>query len=327
MSILKGLCLCLSVTQAAHTALAQAPPGVSRDTFDAWMREVSNAGRWGEDDSLGTLNLITPAIRAAAAHRVQAGIAISLARPLVAGANANAIAPLHIRYVRARAGDIDWFLDVPTLPMHGWAFSHLDALAHDAFRGFLYNRTPVTSIDTARGASRLGIDAMRGGIASRGVLVDIPRLRDLPYLDTNAVITPADLMAWEQRTGIRVQAGDVVLIRIGRGAREQAFPSWRIVTGVAGPHPEVARWLHARDVAALGGDAVNEKYPSLVPGVSDPLHQLALVGMGMPLLDNLALDELAQEAAARGQWTFLIIVAPLPVPGGSGSLINALAVF
>ncbi len=321
------LWLLLAVTSYATVSEAQTPSLVSRDTFATWFREVSNAGRWGPDDSLGTLNLVTPQKRAAAARGVRAGIVVSLARPLIPGPNANAIQPLQVQFYQGRDGDTHWFLDAPTLPMHGWAFSHIDALSHTAFDGYLYNRYPDTSIDSVRGASRLGIETMRAGILTRGVLIDIPWLRGVPYLDADAIVTTADLAAWERRTRVRVAPGDVVLIRTGRGAREQAIGAWRVLTGVAGLHPDVARWLHARGVAALGGDASSEHYPSLVPGVSDPIHQLALAAMGMPLLDNLALEDLAQEVATRRQWTFLFVAAPLPVRGGSGSLINPLAVF
>jgi kynurenine formamidase len=321
------VCLLTLGATVVPSIRAQSPGPVSRDTFDALFREVSNAGRWGSADSLGTLNLITPQKRATAARTVRAGVTISLARPLVPGPNSNAIQPLRVEFIQPRAGDIHWFLDAPTLPMHGWAFSHLDALAHAAYRGVLYNGNSDSTIDTTAGAHRLGIDVMQAGILSRGVLVDIPWFRGVAYLDTSAVITADELSAWERRTGITVQSGDVVLIRTGRGAREQASGTWRVLTGVAGLHPDVARWLHARGIAALGSDVASEHYPSLVPGVSDPIHQLTLVAMGMPLMDNLALEDLAREAKARRQWTFLYVVAPLPVRGGSGSLINALAVF
>ena len=314
--------------QAAQSAAPrEAGRPVPRDTFDRWFREVSNTGRWGRDDSIGTLNLITPAIRLAATRGVRHGITVSLARPLETGPNVNAIFPLEDRYVISPAGDIQWFLDVPTLPMHGWAFSHLDALSHAGFRGVFYNGVPTSSVDSARGASRLDIAAMRQGIVTRGVLIDLPRLISRPYLDTGVVVTVSDLEAWERRTGARVQPGDVVLIHTGREARARAVPGWQVSRGAAGLHPEIARWLRDRGTAALGGDGASDPYPSLVAGVSEPLHQLALVSMGMPLFDNLALEELATVAAERNQWTFLFIAAPLPLRGGSGSLVNALAVF
>lgn len=291
------------------------------------MKRVTNTGRWNQDDSLGTLNYITPASRIAAARLVRYGVAISLSRPVIPGPDSNAIQPVSLRVLRARAGDIDWFLDVPTLPMHGWAFTHVDALSHAGFNGVLYNGIPASVVDSAAGAHRLGVQVLRSGVVSRGILIDVPWLIGQPYLDTSAVITVGDLEAWERRTGIRVGQGDVLLIRTGREARESALGSWRIATASAGLDPTVAVWLHARGVAVLGSDAASERYPSLVTGVSDPIHQLALVAMGMPIVDNLSLEALATEARRRRQWSFLVVFAPVPVQGGSGALINPLALF
>lgn len=322
-----GALVFILFARGADAQSAGAVPPIPRDTFDHWFSQVSNAGRWGRDDSIGTLNLITPAIRLTAFRGVRHGITVSLARPLAIGPDVNAIFPLEDRYVISTAGDIQWFLDVPTLPMHGWAFSHLDALSHAGFRGVFYNGVPTSSVDTSRGASRLDIAAMRQGIVTRGILIDIPRLLGRPYLDTGVVITVADIEAWERRTRARVQAGDVVLVLTGREARSRAVPGWQVARSAAGLHPEVARWLRDRNAAALGGDAASDPAPSLVAGVSEPLHQLALVSMGMPLFDNLALEELARVAAERNQWTFLFVAAPLPLQRASGSLVNALAVF
>jgi kynurenine formamidase len=89
----------------------------------------------------------------------------------------------------------------------------------------------------------------------------------------------------------------------------------------------VALDLHERGAAALGGDVSNEYYPSLVAGISDPLHEIALAAMGMPLMDNLDLEEAARTAATRNRRTFMFVAAPLRIRGGSGSLVNPLAIF
>jgi kynurenine formamidase len=203
----------------------------------------------------------------------------------------------------------------------------MDALSHAAFKGMLYNRIPDSVIDTVNGASKLGMQVMANGVMTRGVLIDIPWLRGVAWLDSNVAITAADLTAWEQRTGIRVQTGDAVLIRTGRGAREVARGTWRITSGSAGLHPNVALWLHDRRVAVLGGDAASDFYPPLVPGISEAIHQLALASMGMPLIDDLELEALAAETMRRRQWTFLLVASPLPIRGASGSLVNPLAIF
>jgi kynurenine formamidase len=320
------LLICFALVSHSPQLQAQTA-SVPRDTFDVWMTQVSNAGRWGASDSLGTLNFITNSVRLRAIRGVHDGMVVSLARSIVTGANINAIEPLRVQFTQPRSGDIHWFLDAPTLPMHGWAYTHMDALSHAAFKGTLYNRIPDSVIDTVNGASKLGMQVMANGIVARGVLIDVPWLRGVAYLDTSAVITAADLIAWERRTGTPIEAGDAVLIRTGRGARERALGTWPITSGVAGLHPNAARWLHDRRVAVLGSDVSSEHYPSLVTGVSDPIHQLALTSMGMPLIDDLDLEALAAEATRRHQSTFLLMVSPLPVRGASGSLVNPLAVF
>ena len=102
---------------------------------------------------------------------------------------------------------------------------------------------------------------------------------------------------------------------------------WKVQSGTAGPHPEVATLLHERGVAVLGSNVANEIYPSVVPDNSGPMHLLAINSMGMPLFDNLGLEAVAREARDRERWTFLFVAAPLPVRHGTGSAVNPLAIF
>jgi len=301
--------------------------GVSREAYERWMTELSNAGRWGRDDQLGTLNLITPEVRRRAAQSVRHGEVVSLARELVPGPDPNAIRPLELRYTVSNEDSVvTWTVDQTTLLYHGWAYSHVDALSHTGYRGRLYNQVSKDAL-TATGATRLGIEVMRSGIVGRGVLVDVPRLRGAQYLQPGTAITAAEIERWEQQHGVRVQSGDILLIRTGRAPRVQAEGEWQVTSGSAGPHPSLAVWLKSRGVAVLGSDVSNEIYPPVVPGLSDPLHQLALVALGMPLLDNLDLEAVAREAAARSRWTFLFVAGPLPIRGASGSPLNPIAMF
>ncbi len=297
------------------------------DTLERWIARASNAGRWGRDDELGTLNLITPTQRLQALATVRAGVTVSLAHDITPGPNPRSERPISLTYDSAKFDSIvTWGFDETNVMFHGWAYSHIDALSHTAWRGRMYNGTS-TDVAERAGTRRLGIQNMRDGIVTRGVLFDIPRLTGRPYLDPGTIITVADLERWEREHGVRVGAGDVVLIRTGRWAREAALGGWDVTKGAAGPHPSVALWLHARGAAALGGDVSNEYYPSVVPGISDPLHEVALVGMGMPLMDNLDFEALAREANDRQQWSFVFMAAPLRMKGGSGSLVNPLAIF
>jgi kynurenine formamidase len=311
-------------------ASAQSDRGaLARDAFDALFHRVDNAGRWGADDESGTLNLITPDVTRAAAALVRAGLTLSLGREFVAGAVEGAFEPVGIDFLVVSDsllgpsdGSAVWTAERLTIIYHGWAFSHVDAPSHISYRGRGYNG-PATR--TAAGEpTRNRVDAMRDGILTRGVLVDVPRLRDVPFVEGGAVVTPADLAAWEERTGVRVGAGDVVLFRGGRGSTEAASAG---ANAFAALHPTAAAWLHERGVAAIGVDASADPGASLVAGITSPFHVLALVAMGMPIFENLDLEALAGEAADRSQWTFMFVAAPLDIRGGTGSPLNPLAVF
>jgi kynurenine formamidase len=318
-----------TATLAIGPLRAQQPPpipSVSRDTFDLWFKQVSNTGRWGPGDERGTLNLITTAARAAAARTVRSGHVVSLANELVPGPNPRTGGIVSLGFGRQVADSVTWGFDTTRVSYHGWGYTHMDALAHTSWRGRAYNDVSIESFSPT-GATRLGIQEMHTGVVARAVLFDIPRLRGLPYLEPGTAISAADLDQWARDKGIRVQPGDVILIRTGRWARDAAIGPWRLPRGAAGPHPSVALWLHAAGAAALGGDGTNEYYPSVVAGLSDPLHQLTLTAMGLPLLDNLDLEALAAHAAQERRWTFFFIAAPLRIRGGSGSLINPLAIF
>jgi kynurenine formamidase len=291
------------------------------------MARLSNAGRWGDQDQLGTLNLITPAKRRAAAQSVREGISISLASDLVAGPDSNAIRPMRFGLAVSRFDSTtSAAVDSIALLAHGYVYSHVDALSHFLFRDRMYNGFGRDQL-TPDGAKKLGIDAMQGGIIARGVLVDVPQLRGVPYLANGDAVTPEDLDLWEKRHGVRIEAGDVVLIRTGRGARVAATGAWRVVANAAGPHPALAAWLRARDVAALGRDVANEVAPSVVPGIANPMHLLSLIALGMPLLDDLDLEAVAKVAMARSRPTFLFVGAPLRIRGATGSPLNPLAIF
>jgi len=317
------------VALSTATPLALAQESVSAEQFQEWFRQVANHGRWGADDELGTLNTITPERSREATASVRAGISISLSRDLIPGEDVNALAPLEVDYTgEANGGLISFFGDRTDLVYHGWAYSHLDALAHVASHGKLYNGYPETLAARDDGPEKLGVENMRNGIVTRGVLIDVPWLKSVPYLEPSEAVTLMDIKAWEKRTGVRIGEGDVVLIRTGRGAREAELGPWDVrKQGTAGPHPEIATLLHERGVAMLGGDVANEIYPSVVADNPGPMHLLALASMGMPLFDNLGLETLAREAQTQERFTFLFVVAPLPIEHATGSAVNPLAIF
>jgi kynurenine formamidase len=298
---------------------------LTRAQFDAMLARVDNSSRWGPQDERGTLNFITAEVRRAAASEVRDGMSISLARDVIAGAEGGFL-PTTIDFFHVpdsvlgpSDNSVMWSGEKLGLFYHGWGHTHIDALSHITYLGRAYNRRSVTRHEGAPDYGR--IDLMRDGLISRGVLVDVPRLREKLRAAREAPLSVEDLVAWESQTGIRIRPGDIVLIRSGRW--EPATPLARS----AGVHPSVAEWLRERNVAALGDEGGTDMNPSPVAGITAPFHVLAIVGMGMPLMENLDLERLASEAAKRSRWTFLFVGAPLRIQSGTGSPLNPIAVF
>jgi kynurenine formamidase len=290
------------------------------------MAELSNWNRWGKDDQRGTVNLMTDATRKAAIATVQEGVSVSLSRDADPVKSADNGHPLGLAMV-ATAQDPDPFaMETLTITFHGSAYTHMDALSHMFHKGQTYNGAPKSLIGPA-GASRNSVAAFKSGLVGRGVLMDLPRLKGVPYLEPRTVITAADLDAWEKQAGVKVGTGDIVFFRTGRWTRRAKVGAWDIGTESAGLHPDVARWLKARDVAIVGWDGHGEVMPSLVKGVDFPMHQLLLIAMGTPIFDNCDLEAVSQAAASRRRWAFLVTASPLAIATGTGSPLNPIATF
>ena len=129
--------------------------------------------------------------------------------------------------------------------------------------------------------------------------MDIPRLKGVPYLQPGTPIYPEDLDAWEKKAGVKVASGDVVLIRTGRWALRDSKGPWAISSNSAGLYASCVRWLKSRDAAVLGSDGASDVMPSGVAGVNQPVHQLVLIALGMPIFDNLDLEAVSAEANKR----------------------------
>lgn len=323
---LRGILFGIFALALFPVALAQPAETVTRVEFDAWMQEISNWGRWGNEDELGTLNLITDRKRIEAAALVRDGTTVSLSLPVNKQRDSVNSNPFQHSLTESTFGGHTVAGDVYSVQYHGFAHSHMDGLPHFSHKGTFYNGFSVDVL-TPTGSERLGIHNAYLGIFSRGLLVDIPRLRGVDFLEPGTALTAADLEAWEEQTGLRVGSGDVLLIRTGRWERVRQLGQWNFVGQAAGVHASLAKWLKARDVAVLGSDGVSDVMPSGVEGLFNPLHELVIVGLGMPLLDNLDLDALAATAAEKNRWEFLFVGSPLRVEGGTGSPMNPLALF
>ena len=298
---------------------------LTRTDFERWMKELSNWGRWGAQDELGALNLITPAKRRDAAKLVREGVSVSLSHDAEKETAADNPRPFkHEMLSTGATPNAQAHSDSFTVAHHGLAHTHIDALCHFFWDGRMFNGISRDQV-TEQGAGKLSVYAIRQGIFTRGVLMDLPALKGVPYLEPGTAIYPEDLDAWEKKAGVRVSPGDVVLIRTGRWARRAEKGAWS--GDLAGLHMTAARWLKQRDAAVLGSDAAQDVMPSGIEGVRQPIHLLVLVAMGMPILDNCDLEELARTAQAKKRWDFLLTTAPLAVRGATGSALNPIAVF
>ena len=288
-------------------------------------RPFSNWNRWGSDDQLGALNLITADKRIQAAALVKEGHSISLAHDAEKEKTDDSPPFLH-KMLETGANSQTGASDIYSVQYHGFTATHIDALCHVFWKGRMYNGFSQKEV-TNSGAEKLAINRARNGIFTRAVLVDLARLDNRKFLASDRAITPEDLEAWEKKFKTRILPGDAVLFRTGRWARRAAEGSWKIMEGSVGLHVSCLPWLKKRDIAVAGSDLAIDVMPSQVQGIVLPVHLVLIVGMGVHILDNLDLEALSEFAAARKRWDFLLTVAPLPVEGGTGSPVNPIATF
>jgi kynurenine formamidase len=291
------------------------------EEFDQLFQQVKNWGRWGPDDQRGAANLVTDAKRKQATALVKTGLTVSLAHnPLTEKADDNA-SPFEHTMIGGNT------MDTFRVSYHGYAHSHIDALCHILYKNQTYNGYARADVNTEKGCTRLGIDNLKQGIVTRGILIDIPRLRSLDWLEPGTPVYVEDLEAWEKKAGVKIGPGDAILLRTGRWLRREKQGPWVVGRNAAGFHASVAPWIKARGVAFVGSDAAQDVVPSMVESINLPIHTLLITGMGINLLDNQDLEALGETAARLKRWEFMLTIAPVPVTGGTGSLVNALATF
>jgi kynurenine formamidase len=312
----------------ALAAFAQSPKTVSKADVERWMTELSNWGRWGKQDQVGTVNLITAAKRKQAVGLVKEGLSVSLARTIETKTAPDNSSPFQHTMQNTGANPLvgAYSMDTFSVLYHGYGHTHMDALCHMFYQGKMYNGFSQNEVTNA-GAQKLSIANFQDGIVSRAILMDIPRLKGVPYLEPGQAIYPEDLDAWEKKAGVKVGAGDILLIRTGRWARRADKGPWDVGEKSAGLHASCMRWIKQRDVAILGSDAASDVMPSGVEGVAQPIHQLTLIALGTPIFDNCDLEKVSETANRLKRWEFMVSAGPLPVPGGTGSPMNPLAIF
>ncbi len=302
---------------------------------DERVRELiaahNNWGRWGDDDELGTLNFITDEVVMRGAQAVRRGKRVSCGRVLSPSHRDDNPRPvLHLMTASGEGAATDGMAassDYLGLEFHGYAMSHLDAPSHLFWDGQMYNGRPSSVVKTATGAHFGSVDVARRGIVTRGILLDMPRLTGEEWLEPGRGISPEELVQCEQSESVEVRSGDALLVRVGRDARAAKLgTASSFADGIAGLSAECIPWLAKREVAALAGDGANDVVGTGRGDHPMPVHSAGIVGLGLWLLDNLYLDDLAHECAASGHWDFQICITPLRIKNGTGSPVNPIAV-
>ena len=220
---------------------------------------------------------------------------------------------------------LQWAGERLTFAFHGRVFTHIDGLGHVFWDGQMYNGRSAALVKNDGGAVGQSSDIMHRGIFTRGVLFDIPRLRGVDFLTPADHVLPTELDAFEEQHGVHVEEGDVVLLRTGlplqmeaEGGEVDAHSGWQAAC---------LPWFHERGVAVIGSDVINDARPVAYPRTPMPIHQVALVAMGLRLIDNAALEDLAAACAERNRWEFAFSLNPLRIDAGTGSPANPIAIF
>ncbi|HCV00973.1 MAG TPA: cyclase [Dehalococcoidia bacterium] len=314
------------VTEMTAASATPSPEDLTRMAI-----ELRNWGRWGDNDERGALNLITGSKRSEAAALVQEGVSVSCSRPLPVTPTPQNQRP--VQHLMISGGDTvsedsrfgiaaDYF----AIASHGTATTHLDALCHIFYEGKIYNGYDKSEV-RSDGAKKNSIMAGADGIVSRGVLLDIPPVRETQWLEPNERISVAELEKAEERQGLKVGSGDILLVATGRDPREEARNQGEPFDGLAGLDASCLPWIHEREVAVIGCDGVTDALPSGVEGWPMPFHQVAIANMGIHLIDNLHIERLVTACNKRNRWEFLFALAPLRLEGGTASPLNPLAIF
>jgi len=304
---------------------------VSAAEFRALYERVQHMSRWGPADRRGALNNISPTQVVAAASGVWRGRAVSLAAPVdsqVAPDNPDPAVhemTAHPGLSPVPASGLSFAMDRVAMNIHGNADSHIDALCHVIYDGALYNGISADAV-SATGAAELSIEVAADGIVGRGLLLDIPRVRRVRWLEPGDHVTADDLIAAEAVQEVRIGQGDLLFVRVGHGRRRRALGPWDSASARAGLHPAALELLAERRIAVLGSDGNNDTAPSAAEGVDFPVHVLAVNAMGMHLLDWLRFDGLLALCEELNRWSFLCVIAPLRLRAGTGSPVNPIAI-
>lgn len=304
--------------------------GLTREGLLDLLHRESNWGRWGDDDRLGAMNLIDDAKRVRAAGLVRSGKVLSLAHPLFDQQSApDNPEPPELEYESPDHGEGTSVLRDTWTPLrcHGYKVTHVDALNHVWTPAGMWNgRDPQAEVQDRDVVEWGDVSAWSSGLTTRGVFVDVPRFRGEPFVTQDRPVLGSELRAALAAQQVALEPGDALLVYSGRerwtASTSHGHYFHGLAGGIPGLHASCLTVLRESDVAVMGWDML-EAFPDAY-GLGPTIHQ-AIWSFGLALVDNCRLDALAETCAREDRYEFLFTCAPLPVTGGTGSLVNPLA--
>lgn len=310
-------------------------PRVGVAEFEEIFESVKNWNRWGPDDELGTLNYVTPEKVRAAAALVRSGRRVSMAIPINKMVAADNPQPASLFVVQGHDVPVDdskvrFGLDWLGMAAHGDCHTHVDALCHISYDGLTYNGRVASEVLLSNGATSQDLAAYHEGIVGRGVLADIAGFRNVKWLEPGEAVTREEIEACLDSQGVEIGEGDFLVLRTGHHRRRLELGAWDNSPngeGKAGLHIDVIPWMHERRIAGFLPDGDGETVPSVVEGITYPIHPLQVVAMGMLVSDSLQFEDLVQVCAQEGRFDFMVVGLPLRLPGATGSPWNPIAIF
>lgn len=301
--------------------------------------ELRNWNRWGDNDEVGTLNLVTSEKIVEAARLITKGEAFALAINLDAGGpqtgGLGRFNPIHSMLatgVDAAHGvqgeNIHYADDILSFPLHG--ATHWDSLSHVFYDSYMWNGYSAELV-SSYGAKKNGIEKAKGKMVGRGVLLDIARYKDLEALEDGYAITNEDLDNCARQQNVEVRGGDFVLVRTGQLGKRLREGAWGSYAGGDAPGLafETLDWIHSHETAAVASDTWGVE---VRPNESDeseafqPWHWVAIPNMGLSVGEMFYLEELAESCAGDSCYEFFFVAPPLPITGASGSAVNPIAI-
>ncbi len=313
---------------------------VNRAAIEEAARTLSNWGRWGAEDQLGTLNTITPQDVIDAGKLIRRGkvfsLGLSLKEPIQSGLFGGRWNPIHTMLATgtdAANGNQDepfpylrYADDAINMPCQ--ASTQWDALCHIFLGDKMYNGFDARLVD-AKGAKKLGIENYRDKMVGRGVLLDIARWKGVDSLDDGYPISNEDLDGCAKAQGVEVRRGDFVLVRTGHQERCLGKGDWAGYAGGDAPGVafETCYWAREKDIAGLCTDTWGcEVRPNETNEANQPWHWVVIPAMGLAMGEIFYLKELAFDCASDGVYEFFFCAPPLHLPGGAGSPANPQAI-